>query len=42
VTRDLRLARIMGWTYDDVADLPADVYDILIDDLAKANQDTDD
>jgi hypothetical protein len=23
----------MGWTYDDVLDLPIDVYDILIDQL---------
>jgi hypothetical protein len=31
---DLQLARIMGWTYADVLDLPEDVYRVLVDDLA--------
>ena len=25
----------MHWTYDDVLNLPADVYDILVEDLSK-------
>ena len=25
----------MHWTYDDVLNLPADVYDILVEDLTK-------
>jgi hypothetical protein len=29
----------MHWTYDDVINLPADVYDILVDDLVKEQAD---
>jgi hypothetical protein len=27
----------MRWTYDDVLNLPADVYDVLVDELIKAS-----
>lgn len=29
----------MHWTYDDVLDLPADVYDVLVDILNKESND---
>lgn len=28
----------MHWTYDDVLALPADVYDVLVDDLIREQQ----
>ena len=28
----------MGWTYADVMALPADVYDVLIEDMTRAQQ----
>jgi hypothetical protein len=28
----------MHWTYDDVLNLPADVYDVLVDDLMNEQQ----
>ena len=34
------MCRIMHWTYPDVLDLPADVYDILIDELMKESERT--
>ena len=35
VASDLRICRLMHWTYDDVLNLPADVYDVLVEDLTK-------
>lgn len=32
---DLAICRRMGWSYDDLQNLPADVYDVLLDELAK-------
>lgn len=32
---DLHLARAMGWTYDEVRELPRAVYDVLIEELNK-------
>jgi hypothetical protein len=34
----IRICRIMRWTYADVVNLPADVYDVLTDELAKEPQ----
>lgn len=31
---DLAICRHMGWSYDDVLALPADVYAVLIEELA--------
>jgi len=28
----------MHWTYDDVLNLPADVYDVLVDDLIREQE----
>jgi hypothetical protein len=28
----------MGWTYDEVLDLPADVYTVLVDELNELNR----
>ena len=30
---DLYVCKLMGWTYDELLDLPVDVYDVLIDTL---------
>ena len=35
IVSDLRICRVMHWTYDDVLNLPVDVYDILVDELTK-------
>lgn len=32
---DLAICRHMGWTYDQVRALPVDIYDVLIEELAK-------
>ena len=35
---DLRICRILHWTYPDVLELPADVYTILVDELIKESE----
>jgi len=34
---DLAICRHMGWTYDALLTLPAEVYAVLIEELAKEN-----
>jgi len=36
---DLYLARTMGWTYQDVRELPRAVYDVLCEELNKKGND---
>ena len=31
---DLYICRIMGWTYDELLDLPVDVYTVLVEQLS--------
>jgi hypothetical protein len=33
VITDLRLCRLMHWSYDDLLDLPADVYAVLVEEI---------
>jgi hypothetical protein len=33
---DLNICRAMGWTYDDLLALPAEVYDVLVEELNQA------
>jgi len=35
---DLAICKHMGWSYDDVRALPADVYTVLIEELAKLSE----
>jgi hypothetical protein len=32
------MCRVMRWTYPDVLELPADVYDVLLDELIKESE----
>ena len=32
---DLHICRVMGWTYDDLLDLPVDVYVVLVETLTQ-------
>ena len=32
---DLAICRTMGWTYEDLLQLPADVYDVLVEELER-------
>ena len=32
---DLYICRTMGWTYDDLLDLPVDIYGVLVDALSQ-------
>ena len=36
VSTDLAICRLMHWTYPDVLALPGDVYDVLVEDLLRA------
>jgi len=35
VISDLHICRVMGWTYDDLLDLPVDVYTVLVEALTE-------
>jgi len=35
VISDLYICRTMGWTYDDLLDLPVDIYGVLVDALTE-------
>ena len=32
---DLYICRTMGWSYDEVLDLPVEVYTVLVEELSK-------
>lgn len=35
---DLAICRIMHWTYDELMATPADVYDVLVEELSRMEQ----
>src|SRR4030095_12809539 len=37
IVSDLRLCRVMHWTYDELLDLPVDVYVVLVEELNRAH-----
>ena len=38
MSTDLAICRVMGWTYPDVLALPGEVYDVLVEELTRAQR----